>query len=114
MVLSSSAFVCHLSYLHFLTDRRSWEYPAKQGIGCNTVSLNDGANFLAFLKTLRTMKGAENLLLSAAVPVKPFIGSEGSPLSDVTAFAKVLDYIGSPISAFPSDSPLSKIIAQRS
>jgi chitinase len=95
MVLSSSAFVCHLSYLHLLTDTRSWEYPAKQAIGFNIVSSNDSSNLLQFLKTLRAMKGAENLLLSAA-PFKPYIDSKGSPLSDVTAFAKVLDYIGSP------------------
>jgi hypothetical protein len=96
MVLSSSAFVCHLSDRHLLTDTRSWESPAKQGIGCNIVSSNDSANFLAFLQTLRAMKGADNLLLSAAVGVKPFIGPDGNPLSDVTTFAKVLDYIGSP------------------
>ncbi|KAI0287685.1 glycoside hydrolase superfamily [Russula brevipes] len=70
-----------------------WESPAKQGIGCNIMSSGDSADFLAFLQTLRAMKGAENLLLSAAVGIKPFIGSDGNPLSDVTAFAKVLDYI---------------------
>jgi hypothetical protein len=92
----------------------SWESPAKQAIGCNIVSSGDSANFLAFLQTLRAMKGAQNLLLSAAVGIKPFIGSDGNPLSDVTGFAKVLDYIGSLLSAFASDSPLSKIIIQRS
>lgn len=73
----------------------SWEYPGKQGIGCNIVSPNDTANFLSFLQTLRDQDGAQDLIISAAVSVKPFVGSDGNPMSDVTGFAKVLDYIGS-------------------
>jgi chitinase len=33
----------------------SWEYPGKQGIGCNTISLHDSANFLSFLQELSTV-----------------------------------------------------------
>jgi len=73
----------------------SWEYPGKRGIGCNVASAKDSANFLSFLRTLRQQDGAQNLVLSAAVPTTPFVGSNGKPLSDVSGFADVLDYIGS-------------------
>lgn len=36
-----------------------------------------------------------NLIISAAVPVNPFLGPDGKPLTDASGFAKVLDYIGS-------------------
>lgn len=70
-----------------------WEYPAKQGAGCNIVATDDSANFLAFLKELRAQDGADNLLVSAAVSLTPFIGSDGQPMNDVSAFADVLDTI---------------------
>ncbi|KAH9039546.1 glycoside hydrolase family 18 protein [Lactarius pseudohatsudake] len=70
-----------------------WEYPNKQGIGCNIISTDDSANFLTFLQTLRSQDGAQNLIISAAVSVKPFVGSDGNPMTDVSEFAKVLSYI---------------------
>jgi len=70
-----------------------WEYPNKQGIGCNIISTNDSANFLSFLQTLRNQTGAQDLIISAAVSITPFVGSTGTPMTDVSAFAKVLDYI---------------------
>ncbi|KAH8997040.1 chitinase [Lactarius hatsudake] len=70
-----------------------WEYPNRQGIGCNTISTNDSANFLSFLQTLRGQDGARDLTISAAVSIKPFVGSDGNPLTDVSEFAKVLNYI---------------------
>ena len=73
----------------------SWEFPGQQGIGCNVVSANDSANFLLFLQTFRCQDGAQNLILSAAVTTTPFVGPDGTPLSDVSGFADVLDYIGS-------------------
>jgi len=69
-----------------------WEYPGKQGIGCNIMSTNDSANFLSFLQTLRSMSGSD-LTISAAVSVTPFVGPDGNPLTDVSAFGQVLDYI---------------------
>jgi chitinase len=78
----------------------SWEYPNKQGIGCNIVSVDDSANFLSFLQTLRSQDGAQDLIISAAVSITPFVGSDGNPMKDVSGFAKVLNYIGSLFIAF--------------
>lgn len=71
----------------------AWEYPNKQGIGCNTISANDSANFLAFLQKFRNQAGAKDFFVSAAVPIQPFVGPDGNPLTNVTGFAEVLDYI---------------------
>ena len=74
----------------------SWEHPAKQGIGCNVISTNDSTNFLLFLQTLRAQDCAQDITISAAVSIVPFIGPDGTPMKDVSGFDKVLDYIGSP------------------
>ncbi|KAI9460779.1 glycoside hydrolase family 18 protein [Boletus coccyginus] len=68
-----------------------WEYPGKQGIGCNIVSPQDSANFLSFLQEMRQV--ASNLTLSAATSIKPWVDSTGTPLTDVSAYASVLDWI---------------------
>jgi len=70
-----------------------WEYPGRQGMGCNTISGSDSANFLSFLQTLRAEPAAKNLTLSAAVGLTPFASSSGSPMTDVSAFASVLDFV---------------------
>jgi chitinase len=89
-------FICfNVSKSDFVYLFCSWEYPNKQGIGCNTISTDDSANFLSFLQTLRNQAGAQDLIISAAVSITPFLGSNGSPMTDVSAFAKVLDSIGS-------------------
>lgn len=75
---------------------RSWEYPNRQGIGCNTISSADSANFLLFLQELRQDPIGKNLYLSAAVGITPFVGSDGTPMSDVSAFASPLNHIGRP------------------
>jgi chitinase len=96
--LNLSAFILtcfDLSKYNFIHLFCSWEYPNKQGIGCNIISTNDSANFLSFLQTLRNQDGAQDLIISAAVSITPFVGSDGSPMTDVSGFAKVLDYIGS-------------------
>jgi chitinase len=64
------------------------------------VSANDSANFLSFLTTLRSQQGAQKLIISAAVSLTPFVDSNGTPMTDVSAFAKVLNYIGSPFPSF--------------
>jgi chitinase len=72
----------------------SWEYPGDPGIGCNKLSSDDSANFLLFLQQLRGEAAAHNLTLTAAVSLTPFAGSDGTPMTDVSEFADVLDYIG--------------------
>lgn len=86
----------------------SWEYPAKQGIGCNINSPNDSANFLSFLQEMRTV--ASNLTLSAATSIAPWVGSAGTPLTDVSAYAGYLDWIGTYLSldVFTSAYPSSR------
>lgn len=68
-----------------------WEYPGKQGAGCNIVSSNDTANFLEFITELRQQ--APNLTLSAAVSILPFVDSTGSPTTNASGFAQQLDWI---------------------
>ncbi|EKM79886.1 hypothetical protein AGABI1DRAFT_72570 [Agaricus bisporus var. burnettii JB137-S8] len=70
-----------------------WEYPGRQGIGCNTISPSDTANFLALLQELRRDPLGAKLTISAAVSIAPFAGPDGMPSKDVSAFAKVLDWI---------------------
>ncbi|KAF8067860.1 glycoside hydrolase family 18 protein [Lyophyllum atratum] len=69
-----------------------WEYPNKQGVGCNTISPDDSANFLLFLTALRA-KAPSGLIISAAVGITPFAGPDGTPMTDVSGFANVLDHI---------------------
>ncbi|KAF8732608.1 hypothetical protein AX14_004156 [Amanita brunnescens Koide BX004] len=69
-----------------------WEYPNKQGMGCNVISPDDTANYLSFLTKLRTALGP-NVKLSAAVGITPWAGSDGTPSSDVSGFSKQLDYL---------------------
>ncbi|EGO25950.1 glycoside hydrolase family 18 protein [Serpula lacrymans var. lacrymans S7.9] len=78
----------HLDGINF-----DWEYPNVQGIGCNTLSPNDTANFLSFLQELRQDPVGANLVLSAATAITPFAGPDGSPSTNVSGFADVLDYI---------------------
>ncbi|EJD03470.1 glycoside hydrolase [Fomitiporia mediterranea MF3/22] len=70
-----------------------WEYPGHQGIGCNTISPNDTANLLSFLQELRSSPCGSNLILTAAVSLTPFANATDLPSTDVSEFAKVLDYI---------------------
>ncbi|KIK94729.1 glycoside hydrolase family 18 protein [Paxillus rubicundulus Ve08.2h10] len=68
-----------------------WEYPGKQGIGCNIISPQDSVNFQYFLQEIRQQ--APNLTLSAAVSIFPFVDDTGSASTDVSPFASVLDWI---------------------
>ncbi|KAG1737910.1 glycoside hydrolase family 18 protein [Suillus paluster] len=70
-----------------------WEYPNRQGVGCNTISADDTANLLEFLQELRQNSVGKSLTLSAAVSVTPFRDASGKPSTDVSGFAKVFDYI---------------------
>ncbi|KAJ7670472.1 glycoside hydrolase superfamily [Mycena rosella] len=58
---------------------------------CNAVAANDSVNFLAFLQQLQQENST--LLLTATVGTEPFMGGDGNPMADVSAFAKVLNRI---------------------
>ncbi|KAH7882390.1 glycoside hydrolase family 18 protein [Phlebopus sp. FC_14] len=68
-----------------------WEYPNKQGVGCNTINSNDTANFLEFITEMRQQ--ASNITYSAAVSVAPFYDTNGQPSTDLSDFAQQLDWI---------------------
>ncbi|KAG2366212.1 glycoside hydrolase superfamily, partial [Suillus spraguei] len=71
----------------------SWEYPGKQGVGCNKISVDDTSNYLQFLQEFRKNTAGTNLTVSAAVSLEPFTDSSGKPSADVSGFAQVFDYI---------------------
>jgi len=75
-----------------LTSCISWEYPNRQGIGCNALSTQDTPNFLLFLKELRAHPVGKNLILTAAAPIAPWTDPNGNP-ADISPFAKLLNYI---------------------
>lgn len=97
----------------------SWEYPNDAGIGCNAFSPNDTSNFLTFLQELRADPDGKDLILSAATPVTPWKDVNGSPSTDVSGFAQVLDFItimnydiwGSWSSSVGPNSPLNDTCA---
>ncbi|KAJ3934178.1 MAG: glycoside hydrolase [Lentinula lateritia] len=70
-----------------------WEYPNRQGIGCNTINNNDTSNFLSFLQELRQDSTGSKLVLSAATSLLPWNNTSGTPSKDVSEFSKVLDFI---------------------
>ncbi|GAA5927503.1 hypothetical protein JCM3775_006001 [Rhodotorula graminis] len=68
-----------------------WEYPGTNGADGNQVSSSDTANMLKFLQALRA--ALPQKLLSTCTTQSAYVGADGSPLTDVSAFAKVLDHI---------------------
>ena len=102
-----------------LTAPTSWEYPGNQGIGCNAINANDTTNFLLFLQELRKDSVGKNLILTAATSIFPWLGPSGDRLTDVSGFAKALDWIaimnydiwGSWSSAVGPNSPLNDTCA---
>ncbi|GAA5950408.1 hypothetical protein JCM21900_003725 [Sporobolomyces salmonicolor] len=68
-----------------------WEYPGTQGAAGNEVSTSDTANLLLFLKALRA--ALPNKRLSTCTTQQAYIGANGSPLTNVAAYAAVLDNI---------------------
>ncbi|KAJ7669315.1 glycoside hydrolase family 18 protein, partial [Mycena polygramma] len=69
-----------------------WEYPGGNGLACNIDSTSDTDNFLKLLQELRQDPVGMNLTLTATA-VHPFLGTDGNPMSDVSAFANVLDRV---------------------
>ncbi|KAG6833416.1 hypothetical protein H0H87_007401 [Tephrocybe sp. NHM501043] len=68
-----------------------WEYPSSIGAG-NKHTPADSANFLSFLKLLRSSLGPSKII-SAAVAHLPWLGPNGKPLTNVTEFASVMTYV---------------------
>ncbi|KAJ1948251.1 hypothetical protein FBU59_001679, partial [Linderina macrospora] len=73
-----------------------WEYPGRLGDNCNVFdAVNDTPNYLRFLQDLRakfdSTFGTRQKLITLAIRVQPF-DINGSPATDVSAFAKVVDY----------------------
>ncbi|TLD20773.1 hypothetical protein PspLS_08665 [Pyricularia sp. CBS 133598] len=76
-----------------------WEYPNKQGLGCNAISPNDTANFISFLTELRKAQ-PKPLLLTAAVSLYPYNDAAGKqstdgalkPLGDLLDYSIVMGY----------------------
>lgn len=69
-----------------------WEYPGIVGQSGNAVSPSDSTNYLAFLKVLRATLPA-GAVITAATQVWPWAGTNGAPMTDVSGFAQVLDWI---------------------
>ncbi|GJE93418.1 glycoside hydrolase family 18 protein [Phanerochaete sordida] len=70
-----------------------WEYPNKEGMGCNLISEQDTPNFLSFLQELRATPGGQNMTVSTATSILPFTSPDGTPSTDVSPFAAVFDYV---------------------
>ncbi|KAI0638625.1 glycoside hydrolase family 18 protein [Trametes polyzona] len=67
-----------------------WEYPGESGAG-NPHSSSDSANLLSFFTSLRSALGSSKII-SAAVTQLPWVGSNGQPLSNVSAYAAQMTY----------------------
>ncbi|KAF5329825.1 hypothetical protein D9619_009058 [Psilocybe cf. subviscida] len=81
-----------------------WEFPNSKGFG-NPYSPEDSANLLLFFTALRSALGPSKII-SAAVSHSTWLGPDGLPLSDVSAFAKQLSYINiMNYSAVPTSNP---------
>ncbi|KAF9529877.1 glycoside hydrolase superfamily [Crepidotus variabilis] len=68
-----------------------WEYPNSPGAG-NPYGPNDAANLLSFVTLLRSWLGPSKII-SAAVAHLPWLGSNGQPLYDVSAYAAQMSYV---------------------
>ena len=62
-------------------------------MGCNILNPQDSDNFLSFLQLLRADPTMKNLMITAAASLEPFMGADGQPKSDVSDYAKVLDFV---------------------
>lgn len=69
-----------------------WEYPGRQGAEGNSVDSKDSSNFLSFLTILRNVLPA-TARISAAVQTITFSDTQAHPMTDMTDFAHVLDWV---------------------
>ncbi|KAL0066347.1 hypothetical protein AAF712_006606 [Marasmius tenuissimus] len=70
-----------------------WEYPNRQGLGCNVVNSQDTPNFISFLEDLRKHSVGGKLILTAATSITPFNDANGKPAIDLSKFGSALDYV---------------------
>ncbi|KAF9268382.1 endochitinase [Marasmius fiardii PR-910] len=70
-----------------------WEYPNRQGLGCNTINANDTANFILFLEELRCHPVGKDLIITSAVSITPYNDASGNPSSDLSRYAATQDFI---------------------
>ncbi|KAF8900156.1 glycoside hydrolase family 18 protein [Gymnopilus junonius] len=68
-----------------------WEYPNSPGAG-QPYSSADSANFLSLLQLVRTTIGSSKII-SGAVTQQPWLGSNGQPLANVSAYAAVMTFV---------------------
>jgi chitinase len=66
-----------------------WEYPNSVGAG-NPHAPHDASNLLLFFRDLRAALGSSKII-SAAVPHLPWLGVDGTPLTDVSQYATYLN-----------------------
>ncbi|KAK1983998.1 family 18 glycosyl hydrolase [Colletotrichum cereale] len=72
-----------------------YEYPNRQGLGCNAISPNDTTNFANFLTELR-QSANKRLYLTAATSLNPWNDASGAPTTDqggLRPFQDALDYL---------------------
>ncbi|GAA5991369.1 hypothetical protein JCM10908_003280 [Rhodotorula pacifica] len=69
-----------------------WEYPGRAGATQDFDVKNDLNNFLAFIKALRAKLG-KDMLISADTSSTPWVGPDGNPSTDLSAFAAEMDFI---------------------
>lgn len=69
-----------------------WEYPKIKGAEENIVRDADTDNLLEFVKELRQALG-QGPIVSLAVPFSIWYGSDGQPMTDVSAFVPSIDWV---------------------
>jgi len=69
-----------------------WEYPGQAGASGSKATPADSANFLNFLQLLKATL-PDGARITAATQSVTFAGPDGNPMDDVSAFARVLDWI---------------------
>ncbi|KAI9243398.1 glycoside hydrolase [Phascolomyces articulosus] len=74
-----------------------WEYPGRQGAGCNEIAPKDSKNYVLLLQELREALDErfpdDYKEISMAVHVDPFVDKNGEPMEDVSAFVPTVDRI---------------------
>ncbi|KAG0225946.1 hypothetical protein BGW41_004450 [Actinomortierella wolfii] len=74
-----------------------WEFPGKPGAICNTFSPQDTANYLLLLQETRAQMDLEfpnnHKTITSAVSIFPWADENGNPLTDISAFVPVFDWV---------------------